>query len=264
MVVQGGSWNNFQWMQKGSCLPEECSARSAFQVLPSTPTNKRVQTGTPRMQQSAWTDWDNRPVIRREWYNTEGQLHRTTGPAVEQWTILPGGAHVQSYQVWVLNGKQHREGRPAARQWYVDDNDSRNLEWEEWVRHGKNHRVGGPSYCHASYCHWTVGPDGTRPTWETWHANDKLHRVDGPAYDTCRFYWYDRHVREEDLPWLRCGQRMLAALAGARGAGPRREDAASSPTWTRDERLAMTESYSVSSTPATYLSVVGGSVLLCV
>jgi len=82
--------------------------------------------------------------IRREWDNTDGKPHRTTGPAMENWTVLPGeGRRVLSYQVWYLNGKPHREGRPARCSWHVADNGTRILTREEWYRHDMLHLVGG-------------------------------------------------------------------------------------------------------------------------
>jgi hypothetical protein len=61
------------------------------------------------------------------WLNTQGQLHRLDGPAVE----YPNGD-----REWYQKGKLHRLGGPAAeyangdRVWYVDD---------------KLHRVDGPA-----------------------------------------------------------------------------------------------------------------------
>jgi len=73
------------------------------------------------------TDERGRQVIRTEWYNTDGVLHRTAGPARERWTVLPGGARVLSFQVWFLNGEAHRKGGPAVRGWYVDEDGTRVL-----------------------------------------------------------------------------------------------------------------------------------------
>ena len=202
-----------------------------------------------------------RQVIRR-WHNTDGELHRTTGPAVEVWTVLPGGAHVLSYQGWFLNGQVHREGRPAAREWQVANDGARALVWEEWARHERGHRVDGPS----TRC-WTMKPDGTRRlAWETWQVDGVCHRVDGPVQDgrSFFFFWHGAVVTQRDLPWLRRGEGLLTVLAAV--PKPAQRDGCTSPAWSRDERVAMTGADSVSSPPAlpTYRSAVGGSVLLCV
>jgi len=187
----------------------------------------------------------------------DGQRHRTTGSALENWTVLPGGAHVLSYQGWYLNGSMHRVGRPARREWVVTGDGTRVLKCEVWARHDRGHRVGGPSY----RC-WTVQRDGTRRLiWEKWYVNGKLHRSDGPAQTGHAFYWHGVEVRQEDLPWLQRGHGLLAGLTGATqqsgGSGV-------SPAWSRDARVTMTEVESASGTPRTYGSAVGGSVLLCV
>jgi len=210
------------------------------------------------MRDRETSDGYGRRVIHRAWFNTDGQLHRTTGPAVEHWTVLPGGAHVLSYQAWCQNGKDYREGRPAVRRWHVAGDGTRVLEREEWWRASMLHRSTGPAYRL-----WTVGPDGTWTlTWEHWRVNGKLHRVDGPAYPKNGFCWHGVEVRQEDLPWLRRGQGMLSAFTGAiqEGGG----GSGVSPAWSRDARVAMTEVVSTSGTPRTYRSAVGGSVLLCV
>jgi len=134
------------------------------------------------MQQSEFTIEHGRRVIRREWRNTGGHLHRTTGPAVEVWTVLPGGGHVLSRQGWYVNGNAHRVDRPAVRRWHVAGDGTRVLEREEWKQHGR----------------W--------------------HRVDGPACDMRYFWWKDRHVRGEDLPWLRRGHGFMVALTGGNTA----------------------------------------------
>jgi len=208
------------------------------------------------MQQTEFTDEYGRRVIRREWRNTEGELHRTAGPAMEEWTVLPDGAHVLSYQAWFLNGVEHREGRPACRQWRVAVDGTRVLLWEEWCRHGMQHRSTGPSYRE-----WTVGPDGTRTLeLEDWWVNGKLHRVDGPAYEGHEVYWHGVEARQEDLPWLRRGHGLLAGLTRATQQSG---SSGVSPAWSRDARVAMTGADSASNTLGTYRSAVGGSVLLC-
>jgi len=201
-----------------------------------------------------------RRVIRREWRNTDGQLHRTPGPAVENWTVLPGGARALSFQAWYVNGVLHREGRPARRRWNVENNGTRVLECEKWWRRGMRHRGGGPSYRTL-----IVGPARTRTlAWEEWCVNEKLHRADGPALNGRRFYWHARQVREEDLPWLRRGQGPLAAMQRIHGGG----GSGAPPAWSRDARVTTVTWHGggggQDAVGATYRSAVGGSVLLCV
>jgi len=209
------------------------------------------------MQETSERDWRNREVIRRTWRNTDGQLHRTLGPAVEHWTVLPGSGHVLSHQVWYLYGKYHREGRPAIRDWHFAESGSRVLEQEVWEQHGRPHRVRGPFHRH-----WIVRRDDTTLAWESWRVNGQLHRADGPAFDGRKCYWHDVEVRQKDLPWLRRGGGLLVALTGA-GANTREQgddSSAGSPTWSRDARVVMVGG----DLPETYRSAVGGAVLLCV
>jgi len=117
--------------------------------------------------------------------------------------------------------------------------------------------MGGPSYRY-----WTVQPDGTRTLeGEDWQVNGKSHRADGPAHTGHGFYWHDKAVKSEDLPWLRRGYGLLAAFTGATQQGG---GSGVSPAWSRDTRVAVTGTDSASSTPSTYRSAVGGTVLLCV
>ena len=194
-------------------------------------------------------------MIRRAWRNTDGELHRTTGPAVEAWTVLPGGGHVLSRQVWAVNGKAHREGRPVGRRWHVADDGTRVMEdEEEWWRAGRRHRLEGPSHRH-----WIVRRDDTTLQWEVWRVNGKLHRADGPALNGCWFYWHGRRVEAGDLPWLRRGQTLLVAFTGANTREQGDDSSAGSPTWSRDARVVMVGG----DLPETYRSAVGGAVLLC-
>jgi len=208
------------------------------------------------MQQSEFTIEYGRQVLHREWRHTDGQRHRTTGPAVEHWTALPGGAHVLAYQAWYVNGKAHREGRPATRQWHVADDGTRILMVEEWIRHTRGHRMNGPSWRS-----WHVEPDGTRTlTWKHWCVNGKLHRADGPAHTGHGFYWHDKAVKSEDLPWLRRRQGLLTALAAVLMPTHRNDTA---PAWSRDGRVTTVTWHGGGAMPV-YRSAVGGSVLLCV
>jgi len=215
------------------------------------------------MRQTETQDARGRGVICRQWRNTRGLLHRTTGPAEEHWTVLPGGARVLSYQAWALNGNWHREGRPAVHVWRVADDGTRVLVCEEWRRHGSWHRVGGPAYRE-----WTVGPGGVRTmTWVSWSVNGQLDRVDGPAVGPhgywSGFNWQGRVVRKEALPWLRRGRVCLAALtASPVPSAPQEVDcSAVPPAWSRDARIRIPP---WCTTPVTYRSVSGGAVFLCV
>jgi len=227
------------------------------------------------MQQTEFTNDYGRRVIRREWRNTEGELHRTPGPAVENWTVLTGGAHLLSYQAWYLNGKLHREGRPAVRRWHVAGNGTRVVVWDEWYRSGVRHGVGGPSYRR-----WTVEPDGARTLQlESWRVNDMLHRANGPAHTGHGFYWHGFYwhgkiVKSWNLPWLRRGRSLLVTLAAFTGAtAPMRNNNRRggcnevSPAWSRDARVS-TESWrgggAGDAVVPMYRSAVGGFVLLCV
>jgi len=215
-----------------------------------------------KMQETKTRVGYGRWVITRIWHNRDGQLHRTTGPAWELWTVLPSGAHVPSYQCWWENGELHREGRPARRSWHVADDGTSVLQFEVWWRNGRWHRVGGPSVRE-----WTVEPDGTRTlTLEAWCVNGKLYRVDGPAVEHPGLFLHDSRVKSEDMPWLRRGQSFLVALAaftlcsdgGGGGSGV-------SPAWSQDARVVVTwhGGGAEDAVVAVYRSAVGGSVLLC-
>jgi len=240
-------------------------------LLVPAATKEKGLHGLPRMQQTEFTDERGRPVIRRQWRNTDGELHRTTGPAMEEWAVLPGGAHLLSYQIWYVNGKRHREDRPAWRIWHIADDGTRVLKCEEWWQHGLWHRMNGPT-CR----YWTMEPDDTRIlqcVW--WYVNGRLHRVDGPAYEGHGFYWHCKRVKREDLPWLRRGRSFLLALAGFTGATPTLCSAGDggaggrgvSPEWCRDARVTTVTWHGGGAGDAVvagYRSAVGGSGLLCV
>ncbi|MFO0190305.1 MAG: hypothetical protein ACK54F_03545 [Planctomycetia bacterium] len=86
------------------------------------------------------------------YYNKQGQLHRTDGPAIE-W--------VDGNKSWYVNGQLHRPDGPAV-EW--DDGD------KEWWVNGKLHRTDGPAY------EWA---DGSK----AWYVNGQRHRPDGPAIE---------------------------------------------------------------------------------
>jgi len=127
------------------------------------------------------------------------------------------------------------------------------------------HRVGGPAYRT-----WTMEPDGTRTPWcEEWWVDGVS--VDGPVFCGHLFWWQDRHVREEDPPWLRRGRDLLVALAGPGVATAQHHrdwggGSGVSPAWSQDARVAMTwhGGRAGDAAVATYRSMVGGVVLLCV
>ena len=72
-----------------------------------------------RMDILTRTDGRGRWVMTRTLHNAIGLWHRTTGSAVEEWTVRPDGAHVLSHQAWYVNGYSHREDRLAYRNWDV-------------------------------------------------------------------------------------------------------------------------------------------------
>ena len=76
------------------------------------------------------------------YYNTQGQLHRVYGPAVE---------HTSGRHEWYQNGLLHRLDGPA-----VEQPDG----YCAWSQNGWLHRVDGPAIEHA---------DGSR----AWHINGK-------------------------------------------------------------------------------------------
>jgi hypothetical protein len=63
----------------------------------------------------------------RYWYISEGQLHRTDGPAIE---------HASGYRAWYQNGQLHREDGPAreyadgTRVWWLNGEP---FTFEQWL-----------------------------------------------------------------------------------------------------------------------------------
>jgi hypothetical protein len=85
----------------------------------------------------------------RRWYNSEGELHREDGPAIE-WA--------DGTRSWYLNNQRHREDGPA-------------MEWSDgtrsWYWNGLLHRELGPAIEHASGTHeWYW--NGQPLTFEQW------------------------------------------------------------------------------------------------
>ena len=63
----------------------------------------------------------------RRYYNSDNQLHRDGGPAVE---------YATGEKRWYQNGQLHRIGDPAIV--YADD-------YSSWWQNGKRHRTDGPA-----------------------------------------------------------------------------------------------------------------------
>jgi hypothetical protein len=85
----------------------------------------------------------------RTWRNSQNQLHRTDGPAVE---------YIDGSREWWVNGNRHREDGPAA-EWFTGD--------REWWVHGQRHRVDGPAIeWRDGSVYWYL--DGCLLKFETW------------------------------------------------------------------------------------------------
>ncbi|MFO0190304.1 MAG: hypothetical protein ACK54F_03540 [Planctomycetia bacterium] len=88
----------------------------------------------------------------KRYFNEQGQLHRTDGPAVE---------YADGTKAWYVNDKLHRTDGPA-------------YEWADgsksWYVNGKLHRTDGPA------CEYADGG-------KSWWVNDQRHRPDGPAVE---------------------------------------------------------------------------------
>jgi hypothetical protein len=73
------------------------------------------------------------------YYNKEGNLHRTDGPAV---------TYTSGREEWYQNGEFHREGGPAVA--YADGS-------KEWWIEGNLHRLDGPAVeCTDGYKAWYI------------------------------------------------------------------------------------------------------------
>jgi len=102
----------------------------------------------------------------RRWYNSEGELHREDGPAIE-WA--------DGTRSWYLNNQRHREDGPA-------------MEWSDgtrsWYWNGLLHRELGPAIEHASGTHeWYW--NGQPLTFEQW-----LDKAATPQHQTLlRLRW---------------------------------------------------------------------------
>jgi len=96
------------------------------------------------------------PVITKNghkyWYDSDGELHREDGPAMET---------IDGTKAWCFHGQFHRKNGPA-----IEFSDGH----IQWLVHGKLHREDGPA------AEW---PDRCK----MWSLNDKAHREDGPALE---------------------------------------------------------------------------------
>ena len=83
------------------------------------------------------------------YYNTQGQLHRVHGPAIE---YTNGGRE------WWQNGKMHRLDGPA-----VEYSDGRKF----WCQNGLLHRLDGPAIESHGYRAWHInGKELTKAEWQ--------------------------------------------------------------------------------------------------
>jgi hypothetical protein len=73
-----------------------------------------------------------------KYFNEQGLLHRTDGPAVE---------HKDGYKSWYINGQWHREDGPAVewndgnKSWYLNGKEYSEQEWEQEVINLKLKRI---------------------------------------------------------------------------------------------------------------------------
>ena len=112
-------------------------------------------------------------VVIKQWYNDDGILHRTDGPA----RIL------RSRKEWYINGKRHRVDGPAII-WKCGD--------QEWFVNGYRHREDGPA---------VIRLNGNNEWW----VNGKRHREDGPAIKwdgKHEYYVNDKNITKEVLKWM--------------------------------------------------------------
>ena len=92
------------------------------------------------------------PYGTTTYHNSDGQLHRVYGPAIE---------HTDGFRSWYQNGQRHRMDGPAVE--YSDGG-------RTWYQNGRLHRLGGPAIERVDgYCAW-------------WQYGQR-HRIDGPAIE---------------------------------------------------------------------------------
>ena len=103
----------------------------------------------------------------KRWYNIEGQLHRTDGPAVER---------VGGTKQWWLNGLCHRVDGPAM-EWADGD--------KEWWINGKLHRTDGPAIeCSDGTKEWYI--EGEKLTEEEFNIRSMTLTFQEPSFITIR------------------------------------------------------------------------------
>ena len=73
-----------------------------------------------------------------EYYNEQGLLHRTDGPAID---------YISGHKEWYINGIRHREDGPAieyssgTKYWYLNDISYSEQEWEQEITKIKLKRI---------------------------------------------------------------------------------------------------------------------------
>ena len=108
----------------------------------------------------------------RRYRNSQDELHRQHGPAVE---------YLTGTKYWFLNGQRHRIDGPAME--YADGDKS-------WWLNDQRHRIDGPAIEWANGDKW-------------WYQYGKRHRTEGPAVEcangTRRWWLNGKHLSEEEF-----------------------------------------------------------------
>jgi hypothetical protein len=115
------------------------------------------------------------------WYNSNNQLHRKDGPAIE---------YAIGTKEWWVNGMRHRLDGPAVE--YADGT-------KAWWVNGELHREDGPA------AEWVNGA-------KEWYLNGERHRLDGPAveYANGTKEWYLNGKEYPEEKFLRIIQTGFA------------------------------------------------------
>lgn len=144
--------------------------------------NKKGQLHRYEEEGPAVIDYDYRDDTITEQYFLNGQFHRLDGPASvtrklatykqESCNSLHTGILSED---WFLFGMLHNENGPAIRQWNSDGL----LIVESWLQEGVYTRKDGPAFMA-----WN---DAGKLIYEEWFLNGILHREDndGPTYTIC-------------------------------------------------------------------------------
>ena len=218
----------------------------------SPPTDGAEALARVQLREYCRRDHRGWVVMRREWLTSRGLAHRMDGPACEQWLLLADGQRVRMYTAWFMFGRLHRIGGPALRRWRLQSDGTLVEKTVFWAQFGAHHRADGPSGRH-----WVVLRNGSRVlTYEEWTIRGTPHSVDGAAAlrdGLWSCFWRGKPVNHADLPWLRRGQCVLAALL-TRTPGFR----SVAPAWVCDRRFNVWAEHG-----NTFHSVVGGLVVLC-